>query len=583
MPLFDRQTVGFFRYFLRAYPLRSALMVGLLALAGVLEGVGVVTLLPVLELATGTAAADRSGVSAAIAEGLAVIGLQPDLGVLLSVIVAVMVLKALLIWVAMKQVGYTVAQVTTDGRMQLLTALMAARWAYYTARPAGDFATALSSEAQRAAAAYREGCVIIAGILQVAVYFVVALVVSWQMALATLVFGFVFLYLLRNLVGMAREAGGRQTELTRSLLRRLTDALHAMKPIRAMARERHVQRLLERDTQGLNHALRRQVMAAETLRLFQEPTLVILLAAGLFAALSLGGQPFSAVMVLAFIFYRIMTHINTLQTRYQVLTKGESAFWALRKQVTEAEAEREELTGTRPPPLLTSEIRLEGVSFRYSPETPVLKNVSLVVPAGKLTALYGPSGVGKTTIADLVLGLLLPDEGRITIDGIPLDTIDLRAWREQIGYVPQEVILFHDTVLNNVALGDPTITRGEVREALKAADAWSFVADRPEGMDEIIGEGGARLSGGQRQRISIARALVHKPQLLILDEATTALDPVTEAEILSTLRSLRDSVTILAISHQPALKDAADAVYSLEEGVVRRITTTEPSTPEPVI
>ena len=143
---------------------------------------------------------------------------------------------------------------------------------------------------------------------------------------------------------------------------------------------------------------------------------------------------------------------------------------------------------------------------------------------------------------------------------------DAAAWRGMIGYVPQETFLFHDTVMANVTLGDQDISRAEAEAALRRAEAWEFVAALPEGMDAIVGERGARLSGGQRQRIAIARALIRDPALLILDEATTALDPETEAGIVATVRRLAGKVTVLSISHQLAMRQAADVAYRLEQG-----------------
>jgi ATP-binding cassette subfamily C protein len=190
----------------------------------------------------------------------------------------------------------------------------------------------------------------------------------------------------------------------------------------------------------------------------------------------------------------------------------------------------------------------------------------MVIPAGRIVAITGPSGAGKTTIADLIVGLHQPQEGSLLVDGVPLTELDLAAWRGSIGYVPQEMFLFHDTVYNNVALREPKISRGGVKAALVAAGAWGFVSELSEGLDTVLGERGSKLSGGQRQRIAIARALVHRPKLLVLDEITTALDPRTEAAICRTLHELRGRVTIRSISHQPAMTEIADHVYRLEGG-----------------
>jgi len=200
----------------------------------------------------------------------------------------------------------------------------------------------------------------------------------------------------------------------------------------------------------------------------------------------------------------------------------------------------------------------------------VFRGATLVIPAGEWTSITGASGQGKTTLVDLVTGLLRPQRGDVRVDGTRLSDLDLHAWRRKIGYVPQETLLLHESIFTNVTLGDPGLDEGDVERALRAAGAWGFVSALPEGMHWWVGERGARLSGGQRQRIAIARALVHRPKLLILDEATSGLDPETEAEICATLEALRGDLTILAISHQTGLVDQAGVVYGVEDGRVTR-------------
>jgi ATP-binding cassette subfamily C protein len=193
---------------------------------------------------------------------------------------------------------------------------------------------------------------------------------------------------------------------------------------------------------------------------------------------------------------------------------------------------------------------------------------------GEVATLIGPSGVGKTTIADLLVGLNEPAEGRILADNMPLREIDLAQWRSKIGYIPQENILFNDSVMENITLGDPAITEEQVVAALKLAGAWGFVADLPQGLHEPIGVRGNRLSGGQKQRLSIARALIGDPELLILDEATSALDQTTAREICAAVRGLRGQRTILAITHQAIWMEAADRVLTMQNG---RVVTNAPA------
>jgi ATP-binding cassette subfamily C protein len=188
------------------------------------------------------------------------------------------------------------------------------------------------------------------------------------------------------------------------------------------------------------------------------------------------------------------------------------------------------------------------------------------IPAGKLTTLFGPSGSGKTTAIDLLLGFYDADEGEISVDGQPISDMNIRSWRQKIGYVPQELFLFHESILHNLTLGDSRYSEEDARLALQRAGAWNFVTQQQNGMKTIVGERGARLSGGQRQRIAIARALIRNPRLLVLDEPTTALDPATELEICKTLKELGSDVTIVAISHQRAIAEVADNLIQLSGG-----------------
>lgn len=577
--MLNRRTTAFMGHFFKTYPTRSLLMVGLLIISGLAEGIGVVTLLPVLEVAANVGAEEASGVSLAVARALERIGLPASLEVLLIIIVIAMALKGLFRWLAMRQVGYTVAQVATDLRLRLIRALMQARWSYFTSRSTGQFANAISSEAHRAASAYREACRAMAGTIQVVIYLGAVILVSWRVAVLGMIVGVLILMLLRRFVSMSREAGAFQTRMMKSLIRRISEILPGIKPIKAMGREADLLPLLERETDSFNQAQQREVLASESMRSFQEPILVVFIAVGLYSVLTWGTVSFSEVMVLAFLFYRLIGHLNRIQNSYQDVSVGESAFWSLHEVVEEAEREREDVTGRRAAPsVLRAGIRFRDVDFAYG-DTPVLRKVDLVIPGGELVAFIGPSGVGKTTLVDLLAGLHRPVKGEILVDDVPLDQVDLYDWRRKIGYVPQETLLFNDSIFRNVTLGNEEITRERVEWAMKAAGAWGFVSERREGLETQIGELGAKLSGGQRQRISIARALVRRPELLILDEATASLDPDTERAILGTLRELRGQVTIIAISHQPSLKDAADVVFEIQGGRVRASSTAGVSAP----
>jgi ATP-binding cassette subfamily C protein len=401
-------------------------------------------------------------------------------------------------------------------------------------------------------------------IVDLTVYGFLAIVLSWKATLLSLAASVVILAISHHFVRLARKAGKGQTKWYGSLLRTLTDLLGSVKSLKAMGREQQAEALLRHETNALRRELKREVLGNAALDGAQESLTTAVLAIGIYVAIAQLSMELATVTFLVLILARLLRQAGKVQKQYQKMIGCESAYWALQEVIDAAQAAVEPVGGTATP-VLERSIRLDDVSLAYGDE-PVLQHASLEIPAGLLTCLVGESGTGKSTIADLIIGLIRPQAGRVLVDDRPLDEFNLREWRRGIGYVPQDNVLLHDTVLRNVALAEDALGEAEVTEALELAGAMEFVRTMPEGIHSMVGEAGARLSGGQRQRILIARALVHRPRLLILDEATSALDAATEQALCQTLASLKGRVTILAISHQRALRELADRVYLVERG-----------------
>ncbi|WP_028313383.1 ABC transporter ATP-binding protein [Desulfatibacillum aliphaticivorans] len=214
---------------------------------------------------------------------------------------------------------------------------------------------------------------------------------------------------------------------------------------------------------------------------------------------------------------------------------------------------------------LTQGIKLENVDFSYRAGKPVLQNFSMEIPANKMIAIIGPSGIGKSTIADLLLGLYHPVKGRITVDGKSLTDYSLKSWREKVGYVGQEPVIFNASIRGNILAGRPDATEDEMIQAARTARIHDFIAAMPNGYDTVVGDKGAKLSGGQRQRVVIARVIIRNPELFIFDEATSALDKETEAEITAAMEDLAGRRTLVVIAHRLSTIKKADHVYDLSE------------------
>jgi len=570
-----RGTAAMVAYFAKAYPGISLRVVALSVLASISESFGVLTLLPVLSIAMGDDAGMGSRLAVTVRETLAAVHLPANLGFLLCLIVAFLVLKACLNLLAAYQSGYAAGRIAADLRLALIRALMAARWDHVLMSRSGGIATSISTEAERSASVYGNASKLASTGVQIAVYMALAMLTSVEVTLAAMAVGVFTFLLLNGLVRISRQAGQIQTTLLRSLAERLNDLLSSLKALKAMALERRVAPLLEAETEDLDRARRRDVFSSALLLAVQEPLFACILAVGIFVVVEFKLMSFVQLLFVAVLFHRIVMNITALQAHYQLLVRNESAFWSLRNTIRRAQEAAETWTGAVRPQG-RADIVFDRVSFAYG-DQPVLQDVSFTIGERGLTVLIGPSGSGKTTIADLLIGLYRPQSGGILTGGVALDTVDMTWWRSGVGYVPQDPILFHDTILANITLRDSDLSAQDVEQALVAAEAWDFVATLPEGMNTIVGEKGGRISGGQRQRIALARALVRRPRLLILDEVTTALDPTTEATIVETIGHLRRTLAVFAISHQPAILAVADTVFRIRDGRVEIL----PKTAEP--
>ncbi len=564
------------RYFVRRYPRQSAIVLGCLLASAFVDGVGFSTLLPLLTLATsqGEETAPLSGFDAAVRDQLERLGIEPALAPLTFLFVATLWLRGAILLFSRRRVGYTVARIATDLRLDLLRALLGARWGYFARQPVGAAANAMATEADRASIAYHNLALLVSGLVDAAVYLALALAVSWKATLAALLSGLVTVAALQGLVRMAARAGSKQTHLLKTLLGRLTDTLQAVKRIKATGREAALANLLADQSVRLNKQLKRRVLAQEALRSLQEPVVITIIALGFLAAITVFQMPFPSLAVLGLLFTRTLGRINRMQRKYQSVLLEESALWSIREMVERAEREAE--ASGEGAPSFERGIALRGVRVVYDGAV-VLDEVDLEIPVGGITAIAGASGSGKTTLVDLITGLVTPERGEVRIDGVPLGELDLGAWRRGVGYVPQDVSLLHDTIRTNVTLGAAGITDEDIEAALRAAAAWEFVSALPEGIDTVVGERGSLFSGGERQRIGIANALVHKPRLLILDEATAALDAESEARVWAAIQDLSKHTTVIAISHQSALHRIAERTYRVEGSRVFPVGTAEPS------
>ncbi|WP_108880728.1 ATP-binding cassette domain-containing protein [Anderseniella sp. Alg231-50] len=533
-------------------------------IAGVLDMMSMGAILPAIGQLGGEGVASDSKLNEIITGLVTSIGISPTLTNFIMLVAALLTLKSLISLTAMGYVASSVAQVQAEIRRRLLFGVMRARWNYFVDLRPGHIANSISGQTLHAGEAYYASAMVIVSSIKAIALMLAATLVSGYMVILTIIAAIIISIPMYKLIMFARESGKQQWERAGLLGSKVQDAVGNMKAIKSMNRSDTFSTLFDGLVGELRKAYFALVLSRHALGYGQDIMVAVSVTAGFYVGTQIVKVPLSDMLVLGIIYYQVITLVKKIQEQLQQQAIMQTAYFGLMEMIEKAEGNQERVAGGSAPGL-TQGCRFEQVDFAYDNKA-VLEQVDIEIPAGGITVLLGPSGAGKTTIIDLLTGLLTPNNGTMTIDGIPLTDIDVSKWRDDIGYVPQELTLLHGTVYDNVTLGDDSIPREDVWQALKAAGADGFIGELPKQLDTEVGNMGARLSGGQRQRLSLARALASKPKLLILDEVTSALDEETEAEICRNITGLGGDYTIVAITHRPAWKEIASKLYLVKEG-----------------
>lgn len=285
-----------------------------------------------------------------------------------------------------------------------------------------------------------------------------------------------------------------------------------------------------------------------------------------------GGVTVGEVVMLSSYFHLLAGSAVMLTNLAPMMTKGFASIRSLGEVLNNDDIERNE--GKAVVASVSGEVRFESVSLRYpDAPAPAITNVTLDVNIGETIALVGPSGAGKSTLVNLAIGFIRPDSGRVLLDGVDMETLDMRTYRRFVSVVPQETVLFEGSVAENVGYGIADADISHIEQALRDANAWEFVVALPEGLDTLLGPRGATLSGGQRQRLAIARALIRDPRVLILDEATSALDTASEVLVQEALERLMAGRTTFIVAHRLSTIRNANRIVVLDHGRVAEVGT----------
>ncbi|HWB32680.1 MAG TPA: ABC transporter ATP-binding protein [Acidobacteriaceae bacterium] len=574
----------------------------LVSLAGsVAEGFGLALLLPLLAVAgmnfaLGTtagrfvAAAQRVLVTAHIPHGL-------WLPTVLAVFLATGAVRSLLRRTQSQLVYTTTTRAELALSRRVYAQVVHARWEFLVRQRTGRLTHVLTAELRRVDDAISYLLYAVNLVCLTALYLALALKLSAAMTLLVVGLGGGLLLMQRRSLGQTRRSGRDVAASVEAVYTATEEHLLNLKSVKAYNAEDRDARLFGE----LCEEVGRQVVASVRHQAgsafgFEMGSLAAL-GAVIYLALGVMHVQSTTMLMLLAIFTRLMPQLSSLQTQAHLAAATLPAYDRVLEIERECAAHAEPRTtvadiATRL--RLERELRMEAVWFAYgaaegeSPREFVLRGVDLKIEAGRITAVVGPSGTGKSTIADLTNGLLLPTRGRLVLDGKELGPEEVRRWRHMVGYVGQDTVLFHQSVRDNLLWAKEDATEEEMRAALRMASA-EFVYELPGRLETMVGDRGILLSSGQRQRISLARALLRRPALLILDEATNALDVENESRVLDGLHEAianakpegKAPLTVLMIAHRASAIRRADLVYELEGGRVARVGTWEELNAQP--
>jgi ATP-binding cassette, subfamily B, bacterial MsbA len=565
-------------------PYRGLLVLGLATtlLASLLDGFTLVLLVPLLKHLFGTAGSLRAGSTQLeslvdrLVEPL-IAGLTPGQAAARLVVLLVLglVIKNVLSY-ASTQVSVRAQEgLVRDLRARLFGHLLTLELGFFQRTRGGQLISGIITEVDQTKTVITASLLsLFRNLVVVGVTLFILSQISLRLTLLTLAFVPVLVVglqaLLRRLRAHARARAYERGEITATA----TERLGAIRLIRAYGEEARetadFRAQAERYRKRMIRTQRFSSLTSPVTEVFSGFLVILIIWAGTMPALIGLAAPLAPEAIIVFLMaaLKLTSPLKTIASFPAVMAvtmaSAERIFDFLDQPSTEVDRPEDV------PARFEREIVFDRVSFRYGDDEPVLHDVSFTLPKGKVVALVGPSGAGKTTLADLLPRFYEPTSGQVLMDGIPLTRIGRRSLRALMGVVSQDTVLLNDSVRANIAYGSPGATAEQIEAAADAANAGGFIATLPRGYDTVLGERGTRLSGGQRQRIAIARALLRDPPILILDEATSALDTVSERLVQRAIDRLMQDRTVLVIAHRLATVRDADEIVVLDAGRVEQ-------------
>jgi len=572
-PIFD--VYRYIRIFQIYLGLRMYLIYLLGIIASIFEGIGILMLLPLLQSLENDESINKfdGGINEILYGLIDFLGFSDSIISILLLISVAFILKGIITFFALGLTATLLGQLLKEIKVKLFDLYSKMSYSYFSSKNTGDLINLINEQPTKALEAFKQLSLLGSHFINTVILMTLAFLMTFSFGLMALGLGIFLLILFLRMNSFVQNLSRIAAEENGTLTKWLIQSLHGFKYLISTNQINSLKKYINNSISILTQTQIKSGVASAFTQSVREPIAVLFIMLIVYVQIFIFGLRLEPILVSIALFYRALNSTLAVQSAFQGTFQHIGSMELVHNEFLNQQ-KHQSIDGNKIITKFTEVISLKDVSFSYeNSKKGAIDSISLNIPIKSSIAIVGESGAGKTTLVDLITLTNVAQAGKILIDGLPSNRINKSSWRKQIGYVSQDTIIFDDTVANNITMWQDRIENNkkieeDIRDAAKQANILEFIDSLPDGFNTVVGDRGILLSGGQKQRIFIARELYRKPNLLILDEATSSLDSESEKSIQESIELLKGKITVIIIAHRLSTIKKVDKIYLIDKGKI---------------